>query len=306
MNELMALSASSIVPGLVAAAGERVSICFLEFFAANIRNPHTRRTYARANRYLIRHNFCLGRQMSVVIFLQHHRDFVTLVSGAAVLAAFLTKDVVREDTKALLDKIEGANRDFRFASMMVQTNARVVNAAVMGTGLLNQNDNLEETLFIQLRSTGWALDDIRDGINNLEDVRLHFPKYYSPLLQQQLEGLRTKTTESYNAFYTFEQKIARLREGIGSIDWPILAKQAQPMFDTVVGGDGLQFQLAHLTTGFIRRLGQEAEKAERKYSIAKIASRVIYIFGFVIGVSAQVAGIKSVESAMLVINRIIT
>jgi hypothetical protein len=36
------------IPALVAAAGERASMRFLEFFAANIRNPHTRRAYARA------------------------------------------------------------------------------------------------------------------------------------------------------------------------------------------------------------------------------------------------------------------
>jgi hypothetical protein len=33
------------VPVLVAAAGERAGMRFLEFFAANIRNPHTRRAY---------------------------------------------------------------------------------------------------------------------------------------------------------------------------------------------------------------------------------------------------------------------
>jgi integrase/recombinase XerC len=37
-----------IVPALIAAAGERASLRFLEFFAANIRNPHTRRAYAHA------------------------------------------------------------------------------------------------------------------------------------------------------------------------------------------------------------------------------------------------------------------
>jgi site-specific recombinase XerD len=37
-----------IVPALIAAAGERASRRFLEFFAANIRNPHTRRAYGRA------------------------------------------------------------------------------------------------------------------------------------------------------------------------------------------------------------------------------------------------------------------
>jgi site-specific recombinase XerD len=36
------------VPMLVTAAGERASMRFLEFFAANIRNPHTRRAYYRA------------------------------------------------------------------------------------------------------------------------------------------------------------------------------------------------------------------------------------------------------------------
>lgn len=36
------------LPGLVIVAGERASLRFLEFFAANIRNPHTRRAYSRA------------------------------------------------------------------------------------------------------------------------------------------------------------------------------------------------------------------------------------------------------------------
>jgi site-specific recombinase XerD len=35
-------------PALVAAAGERAGVRFLEFFASAIRNPHTRRAYARA------------------------------------------------------------------------------------------------------------------------------------------------------------------------------------------------------------------------------------------------------------------
>ena len=36
------------LPALVAAAGARAEMRFLEFFAANIRNPHTRRAYYRA------------------------------------------------------------------------------------------------------------------------------------------------------------------------------------------------------------------------------------------------------------------
>src|SRR5882724_7404886 len=47
MNQLVPITAPR-VPELVAAAGERASMRFLEFFAANIRNPHTRRAYYRA------------------------------------------------------------------------------------------------------------------------------------------------------------------------------------------------------------------------------------------------------------------
>jgi site-specific recombinase XerD len=36
------------VPAVIAAVGERASYRFFEFFTANIRNPHTRRAYARA------------------------------------------------------------------------------------------------------------------------------------------------------------------------------------------------------------------------------------------------------------------
>src|SRR5271170_643324 len=47
MNQLVPIT-SAALPVLVAAAGERAGIRFLEFFVANIRNPHTRRAYARA------------------------------------------------------------------------------------------------------------------------------------------------------------------------------------------------------------------------------------------------------------------
>src|SRR3984893_3150717 len=45
---MASLRVASALPVLVASAGERAGIRFLEFFAANIRNPHTRRAYARA------------------------------------------------------------------------------------------------------------------------------------------------------------------------------------------------------------------------------------------------------------------
>ena len=47
MNQLAPVIADR-APALVAAAGARASYRFFEFFTANIRNPHTRRAYARA------------------------------------------------------------------------------------------------------------------------------------------------------------------------------------------------------------------------------------------------------------------
>jgi len=47
MTQLIPIS-SPALPKLVARAGERASMRFLEFFTTNIRNPHTRRAYARA------------------------------------------------------------------------------------------------------------------------------------------------------------------------------------------------------------------------------------------------------------------
>src|SRR4051794_2576776 len=48
MNHLVPFAGAASLPALVDAAGERAGIRFLEFFASAIRNPHTRRAYARA------------------------------------------------------------------------------------------------------------------------------------------------------------------------------------------------------------------------------------------------------------------
>ena len=49
MNQPVSLT-SPALPVLVTAAGERASMRFLEFFAANIRNAHTRRAMLYARR----------------------------------------------------------------------------------------------------------------------------------------------------------------------------------------------------------------------------------------------------------------
>jgi hypothetical protein len=44
----IAAAGADIVPALIAASGARASTRFLEFLAANIRDPHTRRPYGHA------------------------------------------------------------------------------------------------------------------------------------------------------------------------------------------------------------------------------------------------------------------
>lgn len=48
MTQLVPLAPDAPLPALVAVAGERARVRFYEFFTANIRNPNTRRAYARA------------------------------------------------------------------------------------------------------------------------------------------------------------------------------------------------------------------------------------------------------------------
>ena len=47
-TEIIGADYARTVPALIVAAGDRASLRFLEFFAADIRNPHTRRAYNRA------------------------------------------------------------------------------------------------------------------------------------------------------------------------------------------------------------------------------------------------------------------
>jgi len=48
VNHLAPLAVSPALSALVTAGGKRAGLCFLEFFAAAIRNPHTRRAYSQA------------------------------------------------------------------------------------------------------------------------------------------------------------------------------------------------------------------------------------------------------------------
>ena len=84
MNKLVPIS-SPALPALVAAAGERASMRFLEFFAANIRNPHTRRAYYRAAEEFL--TWCTAAGVSSIVDVQPVHVATWIAAGTRELAA---------------------------------------------------------------------------------------------------------------------------------------------------------------------------------------------------------------------------
>ena len=68
MNQLVPVSATARLPTLVVAAREPAQRRFLEFFAASIRNPHTRRAYAHAVSEFLA--WCEGRGVVTLTAIQ--------------------------------------------------------------------------------------------------------------------------------------------------------------------------------------------------------------------------------------------
>jgi hypothetical protein len=73
MNQLVPIS-SPAIPALVADAGARAGIRFLEFFATDIRNPHTRRAYYRAAQEFL----TVNRHRSGTPERRHHKALYRL------------------------------------------------------------------------------------------------------------------------------------------------------------------------------------------------------------------------------------
>jgi len=68
MNQLVPITAPPALPALVMAAGEGAQLRFLEFFAASIRNAHTRRAYAGAVGEFLA--WCEGRGVASITAVQ--------------------------------------------------------------------------------------------------------------------------------------------------------------------------------------------------------------------------------------------
>ena len=84
VNQLAPLP-SFALPALVASADDPTQRRFLEFFAVTIRNPHTRRAYARAAGEFLA--WCDARRVTSIADVQHYRRAgadVVLVGEALV------------------------------------------------------------------------------------------------------------------------------------------------------------------------------------------------------------------------------
>ena len=82
MNELVPTTPPSALPAIVTAAGERAQLRFLEFFAASIRNAHTRRAYAGAVGEFLA--WCEGRGVASIAAVQplHVAAYIEALSRA--------------------------------------------------------------------------------------------------------------------------------------------------------------------------------------------------------------------------------
>jgi site-specific recombinase XerD len=82
MNQLIPITAHEPLPAMVTAAGERAQVRFLEFFAASIRNAHTRRAYAGAVGEFL--TWCEGRGVASIAAVQplHVAAYIEALSQA--------------------------------------------------------------------------------------------------------------------------------------------------------------------------------------------------------------------------------
>src|SRR5271166_538701 len=82
MNQLVPITRANELPTIVTAAGESAQLRFLEFFAASIRNAHTRRAYAGAvGEFLM---WCEGRGVASIAAVQplHVAAYIEALSKA--------------------------------------------------------------------------------------------------------------------------------------------------------------------------------------------------------------------------------
>src|SRR5271165_3188948 len=177
MNQLVSIAAPA-VPALVAAGGDRAAMRFVEFFAANIRNPHTRRAYARAAEEFL--GWCASVGVRSIADVQPVHVATWIEAGTRELAApsvkqrlaairhlfdwLVTGQVVTSgqtpvldpaEARALLDSIDTGKvvglRDRALIGLMVYSFARIGAALGMAVeDVFTQN----RRLWVRLREKG--------------------------------------------------------------------------------------------------------------------------------------------------------
>jgi hypothetical protein len=99
--------ATTPLPTLVATAGERTSLRFLEFFAANIRNPHTRRAYYRAAEEFLAWCASAGVKSIGDVHPVHVATWIEASTLEEYLTAYLDGAGLRDDPKGPLFRTIG-------------------------------------------------------------------------------------------------------------------------------------------------------------------------------------------------------
>lgn len=85
---LIPLPNTQLLPSLVAAAGDQASWRYIDFFTANIRNPNTRRAYARACTTFFA--WCDARGLGSGLNYVHHMRIAASATEAAKFRASLS------------------------------------------------------------------------------------------------------------------------------------------------------------------------------------------------------------------------
>jgi hypothetical protein len=144
--------------------------------------------------------------MKIIKFMQQHHWAVASLSAAAVIATFHVKDVIREDTKQLLDTMNSAQQELRTDAFFLRINNRILETQLLvqqfGYGINDldiataQNDAklMGERLSIAVSFNISVLGDTR---NLFAMMGLIKEKFSDKLSKSMLDNLRSLSNTVY-------------------------------------------------------------------------------------------------------------
>jgi hypothetical protein len=246
-------------------------------------------------------------EMTILCFLQADRWFVTLLGGAAVIGAFLIKDVVRESANEARKALASAKTDFRTAAILHAMGSRIRETAqtqmIISRGLFNlpesktrENPKLgEDLLRIQIIGARWRLSDLTGWLHLLGELR----KKPLPSLASEEPGIkmiRTKICQHEVTLRETEGRVAALQACGEPVDWLEIAKSVRAIEDSLDSEDGLRVQTAQFARAFLSEFRLKVTRSDRRYRVVTRVSHWIYVLGFAIATAAQLAGVRGIGS----------